>query len=692
VKVVGAGTIGDFDLSQSWVIDGQGIARHAVVAAMLPAELDTRTTILHGCMPISSFRRVTRADGPRLLELDGEPAYAVLARLLPEALIGSPNELMLRIAVGQKQSDRFDRFREQDYVNKLVLSADPEQGTIRLFDAGFDEGSWVQFMYRDPQTVLASAADGAGRIAREIGTLSPVLTLYFDCAGRANMLSGLPREEAEVVQEAIAPTGPLLGCYTGVEIAPLLGRARPLDWTGVLTAIVQRQAGGEPEGRPAAGAPLAPRCEADYYRDFADELCRRILDAEEARRLAHIQADQAEQINQLLVRGKELLRECATTAEIVPRYLASIRDITVSDGVAFLHRDAAGRWQIGCRVGLDLPGNATLPPDAEMPAFGWANRGAASDDRSRGIADHAGWSSMLLSADRAASIGLAIFNGPSTVFRGRFSDRHRRLSEAALQGLQWLIDQKDMEETIIRSKDAAEKANKAKSEFLANLSHELRTPLNAILGFSDMLQVEAFGALGHPKYLDYVKSINAAGQHLRQMIDDILDLSCIETQRLTPLPSAIPLAEIFGECERLFADRAGRRGIGLSIHPPAPDMTVHADRRMLRQMLINLIGNATKFTAEGGAVGVSAGPAPAGMLDIAIRDTGPGMPEDQIRSALENIGGGRDPAIRHHAECGAGIGLPLTRKLAEANGGSLRIASRLGSGTTVILRLPSAAE
>lgn len=236
MTISGAAMLSDFSLSGSWLFDGQGVAAHSAVAVVLPPTVRASTSIFHGCIPISGFYEITRIEGAVLYELDGRPAASVIEEFIPPDIFDDDFSLMLHATIGQNRGNRFADFKETAFVNRLVLSADRANGSLRLFDADFHEGAVVQIMLRDTNTVLESTRAGARRAAEAVGDTS-LLNLYFDCAGRASAVSGLPMEEAGIVQEIMERTGPFCGFYSGVEIAPFFGRARSLDWTGVLTTL-----------------------------------------------------------------------------------------------------------------------------------------------------------------------------------------------------------------------------------------------------------------------------------------------------------------------------------------------------------------------------------------------------------------------------------------------------------------------
>lgn len=239
VTISGAAALSDFGLSGSWLFDGRGVAGHSAVAVVLPPIMRATTSIFHGCIPISGFYEITRMEGAVLYELDGQPAASVIQDFIPPEIFEDDSSLMLHATIGQNQGNRFADYRETAFVNRLVLSVDRAAGSLRLFDADFHEGAVVQIMLRDTNTVLDSTRSGARRIADTLCGTS-LLNLYFDCAGRASAVSGLPVEEAGIVQEIMEEKGPFCGFYSGVEIAPFFGRSRPLDWTGVLTALSMR--------------------------------------------------------------------------------------------------------------------------------------------------------------------------------------------------------------------------------------------------------------------------------------------------------------------------------------------------------------------------------------------------------------------------------------------------------------------
>jgi len=234
--------------------------------------------------------------------------------------------------------------------------------------------------------------------------------------------------------------------------------------------------------------------------------------------------------------------------------------------------------------------------------------------------------------------------------------------------------------------EAAAASSQSKSQFLATMSHELRTPLNAIIGFSELLKAESLGSMGNPRYIEYATDIHQSGNHLLSLINDVLDFSKAEAGRLDLREEQLDVREIVTDCLRLVAPGAREAEISVTADLPAAAPTVLADARRLKQIALNLLSNALKFTPAGGAVRVSLSFDDDGML-IAVADTGIGMTPEQIPVALQAFGQ-IDSRLSRSYE-GTGLGLPLCRHMAEAHGGDLSIESALGRGTTVFVRFPA---
>jgi len=232
----------------------------------------------------------------------------------------------------------------------------------------------------------------------------------------------------------------------------------------------------------------------------------------------------------------------------------------------------------------------------------------------------------------------------------------------------------------------AEAANSAKSRFLATMSHELRTPLNAILGFSEVMKSEMLGPMENPKYTEYAGNILESGRHLLHLINEILDLTRIESGRYELHEEPVRLADITDECHRLLKLRAEGKGIDVVEEGPTDLPVVWADQRAMRQICLNLMSNALKFTPKGGRITLSVGTMPDGGQFLAVRDTGPGIPEEEIPKVLQAFGQG---ALAHQtAEGGAGLGLAIVKNLIELHGGSLILESELRKGTEARVVLP----
>ncbi len=234
----------------------------------------------------------------------------------------------------------------------------------------------------------------------------------------------------------------------------------------------------------------------------------------------------------------------------------------------------------------------------------------------------------------------------------------------------------------------AEAANRAKTEFLANMSHELRTPLNAIIGFSDVIQNEIMGRIEDtPKYIDYARDIRQAGGHLLGVINDILDIAKIEAGQLDLREDAFDAGSALDACISMLSNRAEDAGVHLICDDGQPKVAVWGDQKKFKQIVLNLLSNAIKFTPEGGNVTLSVGIESDGDFELRISDTGIGIAASDLEAALEPFSQIDNTQQRIHE--GTGLGLPISRALAELHGGTLEIESEPGLGTTVTVRLPS---
>ena len=233
----------------------------------------------------------------------------------------------------------------------------------------------------------------------------------------------------------------------------------------------------------------------------------------------------------------------------------------------------------------------------------------------------------------------------------------------------------------------AEEANLAKSRFLASMSHELRTPLNAILGFSEVMEKEVLGPMPNETYKEYARDIHDSGQHLLGLINEILDLSRIEAGRYQLNEEPVSLPEILEDCCHMVALRARGKGIKVIQQFENTLPLILADERAVRQIALNLLSNALKFTPSGGEVRIRCGWTAGGGQYISVRDNGPGIPADEIPVVLSAFGQG-SIAIKS-AEQGTGLGLPIVQGLIAIHGGEFSLTSKLREGTEAIVAFPA---
>jgi two-component system cell cycle sensor histidine kinase PleC len=295
---------------------------------------------------------------------------------------------------------------------------------------------------------------------------------------------------------------------------------------------------------------------------------------------------------------------------------------------------------------------------------------------------------LQISERRTAEGGLVMTAADITAIK--LQDEARRLNEAQLQEAVDNLEQSQTQLAELARKYEAEKiraegANKAKSEFLANMSHELRTPLNAINGFSEIMLGEMFGPLGDKRYKEYSQDILSSGQHLLALINDILDMSKIEAGKMNLRFEPMHLADVVEDAVRLMHNRAEASGLALDVDlPHLPE--IEADYRAVKQVMLNLLSNALKFTPHGGRVSITAEERRDGQVRVVVHDTGIGISAEDLKRLAQPF----EQIESQHSKTqqGTGLGLALTKSLVEMHEGVLEMSSQPGQGTTVSFTLP----
>ncbi|WP_319025011.1 ATP-binding protein [Nisaea nitritireducens] len=247
-------------------------------------------------------------------------------------------------------------------------------------------------------------------------------------------------------------------------------------------------------------------------------------------------------------------------------------------------------------------------------------------------------------------------------------------------------EQVTTERRLRRAWEHAESANQAKSNFLAGMSHELRTPLNSIIGFSEIIRDQLLGPVGKPQYAEYASDVVSSGRHLLSLVDDVLDLSKIESSTFELSEDEIELADTFEFVRRGFRRHAEARGIGIHLDVADDAAFIRADTRIVRQMVMNLVSNAIKFTDYGGTIRILSERDDNGSVHIKVTDTGAGIPKEHLTRVFEPFVQVRETALLSHE--GSGLGLSLVKRFIELHGGTIDLESRVGEGTSVDLTFP----
>lgn len=268
------------------------------------------------------------------------------------------------------------------------------------------------------------------------------------------------------------------------------------------------------------------------------------------------------------------------------------------------------------------------------------------------------------------------------------SDLDRRLAASVTDALAGIIHRHRYQQELVLAKERAELASRTKTEFLANMSHELRTPLNAIIGYSEMMENEIFGPVNNQKYKEYLEYITGSGRHLYSMINDLLDVSRIEFDEFSLEEDVFSFVEILHESIGTIKHRAEAVGNQVRVADGVALPSLYGDKRRIKQVLINMLHNAIKFTPAGGLITVATEVLEGGDFRILVTDTGIGIAPHDLETVFAMFGQVDGSLARKYD--GAGLGLPLSRKLMEKQGGTLELQSEPGKGTTAIITVPSA--
>ena len=283
----------------------------------------------------------------------------------------------------------------------------------------------------------------------------------------------------------------------------------------------------------------------------------------------------------------------------------------------------------------------------------------------------------------AIAAGLAGFGVAELLLRATFENQAKDRTAALSAGNQQL---RERVAELQAAKVQAEAASKAKSDFLANMSHELRTPLNAIIGFSDLMKSQTLGPIGNRTYVDYAADINFSGTHLLEIINDILDVVRHESGKMELKEEIVDVEAVIDEARRLVAPQAQQGEVELTWQAPTAALPpLLCDRVRLRQMLLNILSNAVKFTGPGGSIEITTELADG--LQLIVKDSGVGIKPEDLARIMTPFGQVDSVYARHHQ--GTGLGLPLTKALIERHGGRLSLISVPDVGTTVRLSFPA---
>jgi signal transduction histidine kinase len=433
--------------------------------------------------------------------------------------------------------------------------------------------------------------------------------------------------------------------------------------------------------------------ELAYYRRECNDLGARLLRLQEEQSQAFREARRSRTVAKLIREAHRLSDLCATPEELGASMLEVIVENTLCDRAAFVRREPSPTTPDLFRVthaigfGSDAPAEFATVPAA--PPFFLTTARSVIESPAYELTGILRMPYVLWAYDRASGHALILGNHSEANVSRPFETGDQELAEGALSVYIDVLARKQAEIELRIAKATAEEASALRARFIATLSHELRTPLNAIIGFSDMMLPGSTYRLSEHQQSEYAQQINESGRLLLELINDILDYSSIA--KVAPQLSLVwcRAETLLGASVRELASLAIQNDVRLDVRRGEPGLEIKVDQLRFRQVLINLLSNAVKFTGAGGSVTVAARQRPDGAAELQVRDTGVGMRAEDIPRALEpfqQIDGGHARSFP-----GTGLGLPIAKGLVEAHGGTLRIVSAPGEGTSVTILLPESA-
>lgn len=353
--------------------------------------------------------------------------------------------------------------------------------------------------------------------------------------------------------------------------------------------------------------------------------------------------------------------------------------------------------EIGIIV-TDEYGKVSRVNDSFIRTYGWKREQIINNDFTMLVAEEER-DKTRINNKKSISVGVRstgevrMLRSDGTVANALFTSATLKLSQNRKFLITTVMDitlRKQMEQTLRFAKEQADSANRAKSAFLANMSHELRTPLNAIIGFSELIIKETFGPIGQDKYQEYMGDIHISAEHLLGIINEVLDMSKIESGHLELDENKVNITELIDSVVRMMASRVFASNISIKTDIQKDLPYLWADHRLLRQVLINIITNAVKFSKENGEITIKSYIDESQRMIIVISDQGIGIEEEKIHLALEPFGQVSDkPEKRDEHAQGTGLGLPLAKAMVELHKGRLSLESEYNKGTEVTLVFPA---